>query len=110
MAEGDQRILMLSTSVLMSPFPTCDSIPPSSSAPRERRQSLRERCGFAEYLSFAPAFPNIPAKGHLGPTAGNLPRRKRSSVASIPLPAPVHAAIIENGEFFGASPPADGKE
>lgn len=56
----------------------------SISAPR----TLRERCGFTLYLSFAPAFPNIPAKGELGPTAGNLPRRrKRSSVASIDIPA-----------------------
>ncbi|KAJ6500230.1 Arabinosidase B [Mycena vitilis] len=74
----------------MSAFTTSSAIPPSSSSElglRERRESLRERCGFTDFISFAPAFPNIPAKGHLGPTAGNLPRRKRSSAASLPLPA-----------------------
>ncbi|KAJ7652502.1 hypothetical protein DFH06DRAFT_1134484 [Mycena polygramma] len=73
----------------MSAFITCNIIPSSSCEPvlRERHQSLRERCGFTEFISFAPAFPNIPAKGHLGPTAGNLPRRKRSSAAPLALPA-----------------------
>ncbi|KAJ7203405.1 hypothetical protein B0H12DRAFT_1138107 [Mycena haematopus] len=59
-------------------------------------RTLRERCGFTLFISFAPAFPNIAPKGHLGPTAGNLPRRKRSSVVSIeqllPAPVPVPAA------------------
>ncbi|KAJ7627868.1 hypothetical protein B0H17DRAFT_1150860 [Mycena rosella] len=32
-------------------------------------------------------FPYMPAKGPIGPTAGNLPRRKRSSVTSLELPA-----------------------
>ncbi|KAJ7676841.1 hypothetical protein DFH06DRAFT_1317451 [Mycena polygramma] len=88
----------------MSAFTTLNAIPPSSSESglRERRQSLRERCGFTEFISFSPAFPNIPAKGHLGPTAGNLPRRKRSSAASLPLPALAPAPVFERGEFFGA--------
>ncbi|KAJ7352191.1 hypothetical protein DFH08DRAFT_957001 [Mycena albidolilacea] len=40
--------------------------------------ALRERCGLTLILLFAPAFPTIHAKGHIGPTAGNIPRRRRS--------------------------------
>jgi hypothetical protein len=73
----------------------------SAAAPR----TLRERCGFTLYISFAPAFPNIPAKGELGPTAGNLPRRrKRSSVASIDIPAAFGPAFVDSNagrmEYF----------
>ncbi|KAJ6525870.1 hypothetical protein DFH09DRAFT_1328736 [Mycena vulgaris] len=57
------------------------------------------RCRFTLWLSFAPAFPNIPAKGAIGPTAGNLPRRKRSSVASLDLPAPVDLRVGRS-EYF----------
>ncbi|KAJ7823458.1 hypothetical protein B0H13DRAFT_2376032 [Mycena leptocephala] len=63
------------------------SLPTSTSTSSTR--ILRERCGFTLFISFGPAFPSIPAKGHIGPTAGNLPRRKRSSVISLELPAPV---------------------
>ncbi|KAJ7358165.1 hypothetical protein DFH08DRAFT_953353 [Mycena albidolilacea] len=92
-------------------IPICEpsaSLPPSStttSASRPRSGSLRDRCGFTHYISFAPAFPNIRAKGDIGPTAGNIPRRrKRSSVASIDIPAapaPVLAdASAEPMEYF----------
>jgi hypothetical protein len=73
------------------------SFPPSS-VPR----TLRERCGFALFISFAPAFPNIPAKGNIGPTAGNLSRHKRSSVVSLELPAPAPPANVnaDRMEYF----------
>ncbi|KAJ7463941.1 hypothetical protein FB451DRAFT_1370380 [Mycena latifolia] len=70
---------------------------PSASTPT-RRRSLRERCGFTLWLSFSSAFPNIPAKGHIGPTAGNLPRRKRSSVVSLDLP-PADVSVART-EYF----------
>ncbi|KAJ7209021.1 hypothetical protein B0H12DRAFT_1158251 [Mycena haematopus] len=77
---------------------------PSSMSPSNARPTLRERCGFTLSISFAPAFINIPAKGHIGPTAGNLPRRKprRSSVISLELPAPqpVVDAHIGVAEYF----------
>ncbi|KAF8206930.1 hypothetical protein K438DRAFT_1962579 [Mycena galopus ATCC 62051] len=68
------------------------------------RTTLRERCGFTLFISFAPAIPNIRAKGHLGPTAGNLPRRKRSSVVSLELPAPgpVADSNTSRTEYFAA--------
>ncbi|KAJ7676876.1 hypothetical protein DFH06DRAFT_1317483 [Mycena polygramma] len=89
----------------MSAFTTLNAIPPSSSESglRERRQSLRERCGFTQFISFSPAFPNIPPKGHLGPTAGNVPRRKRSSAASLPLPALAPAPVIGDRNKQGHS-------
>ncbi|KAJ7099467.1 hypothetical protein B0H15DRAFT_944882 [Mycena belliarum] len=67
----------------ITPSSSCSSL--SLSTPR----TLRERCGFTHMLSFAPAFPKIAAKGHIGPTAGNLPRRRRSSVVPLDLPKPV---------------------
>ncbi|KAJ7142231.1 hypothetical protein C8R44DRAFT_865594 [Mycena epipterygia] len=88
-------------------FDSPTSIIPSastSSVSENTPRTLRERCGFTLSLSFAPAFPNLPAKGHVGPTAGNLPRRKRSSVTSIDLPAPVPAPADSNSsraEYFG---------
>ncbi|KAJ7834265.1 hypothetical protein B0H14DRAFT_3462215 [Mycena olivaceomarginata] len=57
--------------------------------------TLRERCRFTLTLSFAPAFPTIRAKGHIGPTAGNIPRRRRSSAASSSLEAHAAAPIVE---------------
>ncbi|KAJ7194882.1 hypothetical protein GGX14DRAFT_576090 [Mycena pura] len=64
--------------------------------------TFRERRGFTLSLTLAPPpFPNVAAKGELGPTISNLPRRKRSSVASIdlrppaPAPAPVDAGRTE---------------
>ncbi|KAJ7669141.1 hypothetical protein B0H17DRAFT_1209695 [Mycena rosella] len=76
------------------------SITPSTSTSSRRRSgTLRERCGFTLWLSFAPAFPCILAKGPIGPTAGNLPRRKRSSVVSLDLPAPVDLNAIRT-EYF----------
>ncbi|KAJ7150724.1 hypothetical protein C8R46DRAFT_1358228 [Mycena filopes] len=85
---------------IMSAF----AIPSIESATRTspRRGSLRERCGFTLWLSFAPALPNIRAKGHLEPTVGNLPRRKRSSVVSLDLPDPVRVVAANNGrvEYF----------
>jgi hypothetical protein len=63
---------------------------------------LREHCGFALSISFAPAFPNLPAKGHIGPTAVNLPRRRRSNVAPLELPAPV--SVVDRPEYFAACP------
>ncbi|KAJ7645202.1 hypothetical protein DFH06DRAFT_1333490 [Mycena polygramma] len=74
------------------------TIPAASVTPS---RTLRERCGFTEYISFAPAFPNIPAKGHLGPTAGNLPRRKRSSVASLDIPVPAPIPVVESSASRG---------
>ncbi|KAJ7093823.1 hypothetical protein B0H15DRAFT_947162 [Mycena belliarum] len=63
-------------------------------------RTLRERCGFTLMLSFAPAFPKIAAKGHIGPTAGNLPRRRRSSVVPpLDLPKPVDLDVVHH-EFF----------
>ncbi|KAJ6579963.1 hypothetical protein DFH09DRAFT_1076867 [Mycena vulgaris] len=76
----------------------------TSSISSSRRGSLRERCGFTLWLSFAPAFPNIPAKGAIGPTAGNLPRRKRSSVVSLDLPVPVDLSVGRS-EYFAANIP-----
>ncbi|KAJ7742292.1 hypothetical protein B0H16DRAFT_1464157 [Mycena metata] len=53
-------------------------------------------------LSFASALPNIRAKGALEPTVGNLPRRKRSSVASFDLPDPERVVDKNSGrvEYF----------
>ncbi|KAJ7157454.1 hypothetical protein C8R46DRAFT_1040445 [Mycena filopes] len=88
----------ISTTMFASPT----SIVPSSSS--SRRGSLRERCGFTLYLSFAPLLPDIRTKGHLGPTAANLPRRKRSSVVSIDLSAFAAAPIdpiVTRTEYFG---------
>ncbi|KAJ7609993.1 hypothetical protein DFH06DRAFT_1344074 [Mycena polygramma] len=85
-----QRLLQNIMSYTQIPmFESASSIPPSdSSSSTDAPRTLRERCGFTLYISFAPAFPNIPAKGELGPTANNIPRRrKRSSVASIDIPA-----------------------
>lgn len=80
------------TTLIASPS---SSLPPSISPSR-----LRDRCGFTLYLSFSPAFPNIPAKGELGPSAGNLPRRrKRSSVVSIDL-APAPAPVDTRMDYF----------
>ncbi|KAJ7076636.1 hypothetical protein B0H15DRAFT_955494 [Mycena belliarum] len=52
------------------------------------QRTLRERRGFTLSLSFAHAAPNIPARGHTGPNAGNLPRRKRR-VVPLDVPEPV---------------------
>ncbi|KAJ7610030.1 hypothetical protein DFH06DRAFT_1346167 [Mycena polygramma] len=88
-------------------FESASSIPPSdSSSSTDAPRTLRERCGFNLYISFAPAFPNIPAKGELGPTANNIPRRrKRSSVASINIPAAPIAAESDTGrmEYFAVA-------
>ncbi|KAJ7162905.1 hypothetical protein C8R46DRAFT_1221711 [Mycena filopes] len=77
---------------------TTTSIVPSATT--ARRGSLRERCGFTLWLSFAPALPNIRAKGHLGPTAANLPRRKRSSVVSLDLEPPSPVVVDARAEYF----------
>ncbi|KAJ7024646.1 hypothetical protein C8F04DRAFT_1270032 [Mycena alexandri] len=69
----------------------------STASTRTRRGSLRERCGFTLWLSFAPALPNIRAKGPLEPTVGNLPRRKRSSVVSLDLPDPERVIAADAG-------------
>ncbi|KAJ6580066.1 hypothetical protein DFH09DRAFT_1310020 [Mycena vulgaris] len=91
--------------IQMPVFETSTSVLPSSSKTRSTRLTLRERCGstlrlssllhtprtpwlHSLSLSFAPAFPNIATKGAIGPTAGNLPHRKRSSVVSLNLPPP----------------------
>ncbi|KAJ6579987.1 hypothetical protein DFH09DRAFT_1444340 [Mycena vulgaris] len=58
---------------LWLPLQLSNVLPPTS-------HTLRKRRGFAHSLSFAPAFPNITATGPIGPTAGNLLRRKHSSV------------------------------
>ncbi|KAK7013748.1 hypothetical protein R3P38DRAFT_2788021 [Favolaschia claudopus] len=75
--------------------------PPASSS---ERRTLRERCGWDLTISFAPAPTPVVAKGNLGPTINNLPRRKRSSVVSIDLPpraaSPPLAPVGGNGEFF----------
>ncbi|KAJ7021852.1 hypothetical protein C8F04DRAFT_1195080 [Mycena alexandri] len=80
----------------------------TSSLSSPRSTSLRDRCGFTLYLSFAPALPDIPAKGHLGPTAGNLPRRRRSSVVSIDLStlakAPIDANALRAGNCMCSDP------
>jgi hypothetical protein len=85
---------MSATQILMLASASMTSLPPSN-APR----TLRERCGFTLFISFAPAFPNIPAKGHIGPIVGNLPRRKRSSVVSLELPAPAPPADVNAGRM-----------
>ncbi|KAJ6516726.1 hypothetical protein C8R47DRAFT_1205947 [Mycena vitilis] len=85
----------------ISMFESASSIPQSeSSSSTNAPRTLRERCGFALYISFATASPNIPAKGELGPTANNIPRRrKRSSVVSIDIP--VAPTIAESSmEYF----------
>jgi hypothetical protein len=92
---------MSATQIPMLASASMISFPPSS-APR----TLRERCGFALFISFVPAFPNIPAKGNIGPTAGNLPRRKRSSVVSVELPAPPANVNADRMEYFLRSPRA----
>ncbi|KAJ7842178.1 hypothetical protein B0H13DRAFT_2365331 [Mycena leptocephala] len=74
---------MSDTQIPMFTSTSVPSLPTHTSTPSTR--TFRERCGFA------PAFPHIPAKEHVGPTASNLPRRKRSSV-SLDLPDPVPAA------------------
>ncbi|KAJ7831445.1 hypothetical protein B0H14DRAFT_2804602 [Mycena olivaceomarginata] len=94
----------IETLMLASPFPTSQPTYPSSSTSTstnstKRRCSLRERCGFSLALSFVPAFPNIPARGHIGPTAGNIPRRRRSSAVSLEPPAP-RAAAVERDAYF----------
>lgn len=80
---------MSDTQIPMFTSTSVPSLPTHTSTPSTR--TFRERCGFTLFVSFAPAFPHIPAKEHVGPTAGNLPRRKRSSV-SLDLPDPVPAA------------------
>ncbi|KAJ7476360.1 hypothetical protein B0H11DRAFT_2235115 [Mycena galericulata] len=62
-------------------------------------RTLRDRCNFMLWLALSPSSSaakastaGFSAKGELGPSAGNLPRRrKRSSVVwlEIPAPAPV---------------------
>jgi hypothetical protein len=94
---------IIQTVVFTTPFGACQPISTSSSTSglsMPRLRTLRERCGFNLFISFAPAFPNLPAKGHIGPTAGNLPRRKRSSVASLELPAPI--PVVDRPEYFAA--------
>ncbi|KAJ7823469.1 hypothetical protein B0H13DRAFT_1919609 [Mycena leptocephala] len=71
---------MSATQIPLLASASMTSLPPSS-VPR----TLREHCDFALFISFAPAFPNIPAKGNIGPTAGNLPWRKCSSIVSLEL-------------------------
>ncbi|KAJ7841617.1 hypothetical protein B0H14DRAFT_3869130 [Mycena olivaceomarginata] len=65
---------VIETLMFASPLPTSQPIYPSSSTSTstnstKRRCSLRECCGFSLMLSFVPAFPNIPRRGHIGPTA-----------------------------------------
>ncbi|KAJ7089524.1 hypothetical protein C8R44DRAFT_892223 [Mycena epipterygia] len=100
---GSDFIILLDMSNIQM-FDSPASIVPSastSSISGDTARTLRERCGFTLSLSFAPAFPNLPAKGHVGPTAGNLPRRKRSSVTSIDLPAPAHIdSNTSRAEYF----------
>ncbi|KAJ7880925.1 hypothetical protein B0H13DRAFT_1891592 [Mycena leptocephala] len=62
------KVTMSATQIPLLASASMTSLPPSS-VPR----TLREHCDFALFISFAPAFPNIPAKGNIGPTAGNLP-------------------------------------
>ncbi|KAJ7348281.1 hypothetical protein DFH08DRAFT_959695 [Mycena albidolilacea] len=79
-------------------FASATSIP-SSAAMSGARRTLRERCGFTLFISFTPAFPKMIAKGHLEPTAGNLPRRKRSSVVCLEIPAPA-PIVAGRAEYF----------
>ncbi|KAJ7511161.1 hypothetical protein B0H11DRAFT_1899624 [Mycena galericulata] len=57
-------------------------------------RTLRDRCNFILWLALSPSAANpstagFSVKGELGPSAVNLPRRhKRSSVASLEIPAP----------------------
>ncbi|KAJ6592479.1 hypothetical protein B0H19DRAFT_1055199 [Mycena capillaripes] len=93
----------MSDTQLTSPFSASETVPSfSSETSVSPTRTLRERCGFTLFLFFAPAFPNIPAKGHLGPTAGNLPRRKRSSVVSFNLPVAAPVPIPDRKEYFRA--------
>ncbi|KAJ7150675.1 hypothetical protein C8R46DRAFT_1358194 [Mycena filopes] len=98
--QFNNHTLPTHTTRIMSAFvvPSIESATNTS----PRRGSLRERCGFTLWLSFAPALPNIRAKGHLEPTVGNLPRRKRSSVVSLDLPDPVRVVDANSGrvEYF----------
>ncbi|KAJ7842173.1 hypothetical protein B0H13DRAFT_2413911 [Mycena leptocephala] len=91
------KVTMSDTQIPMFIPASAPSLPTSTSTSSTR--ILRERCGFTLFISFGPAFPSIPAKGHIGPTAGNLPRRKRSSVISLELPAPVPLADANAGRM-----------
>ncbi|KAG6879222.1 hypothetical protein C0992_004283 [Termitomyces sp. T32_za158] len=69
-------------------------------AKRSRRRlpvrscTLNERRGVSLFIPFAP--PNVGGqpKGHLQPTVGNLPRRRRATVGSYVQPAQVVAAAV----------------
>ncbi|KAJ7512854.1 hypothetical protein B0H11DRAFT_1947692 [Mycena galericulata] len=74
-------------------------------------RTLRDRCNFTLWLALSPSSSatnpsttGFPAKGELGPSAGNLPRRrKRSSVVPLEIPAP--APVLkekEVAEYFAA--------
>ncbi|KAF8177349.1 hypothetical protein K438DRAFT_1770117 [Mycena galopus ATCC 62051] len=84
----------MSDTMSMSMLTSTTSVPPSSV---HQQRTLRERCGFTLSISFAPAFPNIAPKGHLGPTAGNIPAASAvasyssSSCCPLPSPLPMHA-------------------
>ncbi|PBK65463.1 hypothetical protein ARMSODRAFT_1022268 [Armillaria solidipes] len=66
-----------------------------SSASDGDGRSLRERRGVTFFISFTrPDFgPIIPAKGHLEPRAGSLPRRRKGSA---PRPAPTKIVVDAN--------------
>ncbi|KAJ7513152.1 hypothetical protein B0H11DRAFT_1898388 [Mycena galericulata] len=59
-------------------------------------RTLRDRCNFTLWIALSPSSAaanpstaSFAVKGELGPSAGNLPRRrKRSSVVSLEIPAP----------------------
>ncbi|KAJ7476342.1 hypothetical protein B0H11DRAFT_2235094 [Mycena galericulata] len=65
-------------------------------------RTLRDRCNFILWLALSPSAANastagFSAKGELGPSAVNLPRRrKRSSVVSLEMPAP--APVLQEKE------------
>ncbi|KAK7057924.1 hypothetical protein R3P38DRAFT_1189913 [Favolaschia claudopus] len=82
---------MSATPISICSTPTSPTSAVASSR-KNRAGSLRERCGFTLFISFAPLHKTTPGaaaepKGELGPTMANLPRRKRSSVSSIEVPA-----------------------
>ncbi|KAJ7686370.1 hypothetical protein B0H17DRAFT_1332820 [Mycena rosella] len=91
--------LRLMSEIQIPIFDSPASIFPSSSYSRPRSQTLRKRRGFTLWLSCTSYLPHFPAKGLIGPTTGNLPQRKRSSITSLDLPGRA-SVVFERTEYF----------
>ncbi|KAF5374653.1 hypothetical protein D9615_009007 [Tricholomella constricta] len=77
---------------------------PIHTGTQSHRRTLRERRGVTFFIIITPPNFGGPPKGHLEPTVGNLPRRRRKSAVvntSIPYP-PAILDDSERREFFAS--------